>query len=51
MTHALVQQQNLEELCRSYVQLVLAHFNGNKKDTCAFLNINYRTLQRKLDKV
>jgi DNA-binding NtrC family response regulator len=31
-----------------YAHMVLNHFDGNKKEACKFLNINYRTLQRKL---
>ena len=38
----------LEEVSRQYVQMILEHFGGNKKKTCDFLNINFRTLQRKL---
>jgi DNA-binding NtrC family response regulator len=48
--NAMIQQQTLEELSKTYVNLVLTHFKGNKKEACAFLNINYRTLQRKLEK-
>ena len=48
--NALMQNQNLEELTRNYTQLALSHFNGNKKETCKFLKINYRTLQNKLKK-
>jgi DNA-binding NtrC family response regulator len=45
---AFLQSQSLEDLSKKYVYMVLNHFGGNKKETCAFLNINYRTLQRKL---
>ena len=45
---AFLQNQSLEELSRRYVHMVLDHFDGNKKEACQFLNINYRTLQRKL---
>jgi DNA-binding NtrC family response regulator len=38
----------LDDISRDYVRTVLAHFNGNKKEACKFLNINYRTLQNKL---
>jgi DNA-binding NtrC family response regulator len=48
LDNALVQQQTLEDVCSSYVKIVLEHFKGNKKEACSFLNINYRTLQRKL---
>ena len=45
---AFLQHKTLDDLSRQYVQLVLNHYNGNKKEACQFLNINYRTLQRKL---
>ena len=45
---AFLQNQSLEELSKRYVHMVLDHFDGNKKEACQFLNINYRTLQRKL---
>jgi DNA-binding NtrC family response regulator len=45
---AFLQHQSLEDLSKKYVNMVLNHFDGNKKETCKFLNINYRTLQRKL---
>ncbi len=45
---AFLQNQSLEDLSKKYVHMVLNHFDGNKKEACKFLNINYRTLQRKL---
>lgn len=45
---AFLQKQSLEDLSKRYVHIVLDHFDGNKKEACEFLNINYRTLQRKL---
>jgi DNA-binding NtrC family response regulator len=48
LQEALHEHQSLESLSKKYVQMVLAHFNGNKKEACEFLDINYRTLQRKL---
>jgi DNA-binding NtrC family response regulator len=45
---AFLQHLSLEDLSKKYVHMVLNHFDGNKKETCRFLNINYRTLQRKL---
>jgi DNA-binding NtrC family response regulator len=45
---ALLQNQSLDDLSKHYVHMVLDHFEGNKKEACNFLNINYRTLQRKL---
>ena len=49
--NALVHQHTLEEISKNYVKLVLDHFKGNKKEACSFLNINYRTLQRKLENI
>jgi DNA-binding NtrC family response regulator len=49
LQQALLNRQNLNDISREYVRLVLSHFNGNKKDACKFLNINYRTLQKKLE--
>ena len=45
---ALLQNQSLDDLSKHYVHMVLDHLEGNKKEACNFLNINYRTLQRKL---
>jgi len=45
---ALLQNNTLEEAAQNYTRIVFAHFKGNKKKTCEFLNINYRTLQNKL---
>jgi DNA-binding NtrC family response regulator len=45
---ALLKNYTLEELSKDYVQMVLSHFKGNKKQACEFLGINYRTLQNKL---
>jgi DNA-binding NtrC family response regulator len=45
---ALLQHQSLDDLSKQYVHMVLNQFDGNKKEACKFLNINYRTLQRKL---
>jgi len=39
----------LETVSKKYVQMVLKHLDGNKKEACRFLDINYRTLQRKID--
>ena len=46
---ALDRNMALEDISKKYVQMVLQHFNGNKKEACQFLDINYRTLQRKLE--
>jgi DNA-binding NtrC family response regulator len=48
LQQALLRKHTLDEISRDYVRTVLAHFNGNKKMACEFLNINYRTLQNKL---
>jgi DNA-binding NtrC family response regulator len=48
LEEAFLQHQSLEDLSKKYVHMVLNHFDGNKKEACNFLNINYRTLQRKL---
>jgi DNA-binding NtrC family response regulator len=48
LEEAFLQNQSLDDLSKKYVRLVLDHFDGNKKEACIFLNINYRTLQRKL---
>ncbi len=45
---ALLQEQTLAQIEKTYVNLVLEHVHGNKKEACRILNINYRTLQRKL---
>ena len=48
LSNALLKKYTLEELSKDYVQMVLAHFKGNKKQACELLNINFRTLQNKL---
>lgn len=48
LNNAFMQKYSMEELTKNYAQLVLSHFNGNKKETCEFLKINYRTLQKKI---
>jgi DNA-binding NtrC family response regulator len=45
---AVLQEQTLEHINKAYVNLVLEHVHGNKKEACRILNINYRTLQRKI---
>ena len=45
---AFLRNQSLDDLSKRYVHMVLDHYDGNKKEACNFLNINYRTLQRKL---
>jgi DNA-binding NtrC family response regulator len=48
LQQSLQQNRTLEDISREYTRAVLSHFNGNKKQACQFLNINYRTLQNKL---
>lgn len=45
---ALVNQLSLEEVSRIYVKMVLESKKGNKKEACKLLNVNYRTLMKKL---
>ncbi len=40
----------MEELTRMYAHLVYEHLGKNKKEACKFLNINYRTLNARLNK-
>ena len=46
---ALERNLTLEMVSKKYVQMVLNHLDGNKKEACRFLDINYRTLQRKIE--
>jgi DNA-binding NtrC family response regulator len=48
LTNALIQRQTLEDVSKIYVRMVLDHVDGNKKKACSLLNINFRTLQKKL---
>jgi transcriptional regulator with PAS, ATPase and Fis domain len=48
LSDALIERQTLEDVSRTYVRMVLDHVQGNKKEACNLLNINYRTLQNKL---
>ena len=48
LNDALLQRQTLDDVARIYVNMVLEHVNGNKKEACSILNINYRTLQNRL---
>ncbi len=45
---ALNNKLTLEELVRMYINLVYEHTGRNKKEACAFLDINYRTLNSRL---
>ncbi len=49
LDNALIDHQSLEDVAKNYVRMVLDHVNGNKKEACDLLNINYRTLQKKLE--
>jgi two-component system response regulator AtoC len=48
MDKALANELNLEEVSKIYVKMVLEQKQGNKKEACKLLNINYRTLMSKL---
>jgi DNA-binding NtrC family response regulator len=48
LNSALLENHTLAQIDKHYVRLVLEHVGGNKKEACKILNINYRTLQRKL---
>lgn len=48
LSNALLKEYTLDELSKDYVRMVLDHFKGNKKQTCEFLQINYRTLQNRI---
>ncbi|RMF60359.1 MAG: sigma-54-dependent Fis family transcriptional regulator [Calditrichaeota bacterium] len=45
---ALANELTLEEVTKLYVKMVLDLKKGNKKEACKLLNINYRTLMKKL---
>jgi DNA-binding NtrC family response regulator len=46
---ALANELSLEEVSRIYAKMVLEQKNGNKKEACKLLNINYRTLMAKIN--
>ncbi len=48
LDNALIEHQTLDDVSRNYVKIVLEYVHGNKKAACDLLNINYRTLQKKL---
>ena len=50
LQNALSTKLTLEEMTRLYINLVYEHTGKNKKEACAFLNINYRTLHSRLKK-
>lgn len=45
---ALANELTLEEISKIYAKMVLDLKNGNKKEACKLLNVNYRTLMKKL---
>ncbi len=49
LDQALARQLSLEEISKIYVKMVLEQTDGNKKEACKILNINYRTLMAKLE--
>ncbi|MEJ2054369.1 MAG: hypothetical protein P8X42_10650 [Calditrichaceae bacterium] len=50
LQEALNSRLTLEEMNRMYVNLVYEHTNKNKKTACEFLDVNYRTLMKRLKK-
>ena len=49
MNESVAQRRSLEELDRQYVRMVLASVNGNKTEAAAILQIDRKTLYRKLE--
>lgn len=49
LDRALANELTLEEVSKIYVKMVLDLKGGNKKEACKHLNINYRTLMKKLN--
>ena len=49
MDKALANELTLDEISKIYVKMVLEQKQGNKKEACKQLNINYRTLMSKLN--
>lgn len=45
---ALANELTLEEISKIYAKMVLDLKNGNKKEACKLLDVNYRTLMKKL---
>lgn len=50
LQEALLNKYTMDEFTKMYSKLVYEHLNQNKKETCKFLNINYRTLMSRLEK-
>ena len=51
INQAVAQRCSLEELDRQYVRMVLASVNGNKTEAAAILQIDRKTLYRKLEEL
>ncbi|HQV31295.1 MAG TPA: sigma 54-interacting transcriptional regulator, partial [Calditrichia bacterium] len=51
LDRALANELTMEEVTRIYAKMVLELKKGNKKDACKLLDINYRTLVKKLEKL
>ncbi len=49
LTKALANELTLDEVTKLYVKMVLDLKKGNKKEACKLLNINYRTLIKRLE--
>ncbi len=49
LQNALANRFTLEEITRMYINMVYEHVGHNKKAACEFLDINYRTLNNRLD--
>lgn len=49
LNRALRERMTEQQLTRLYARMVLNENNGNKKETCKVLDINFRTLQNRLD--
>lgn len=49
LDRALANELTLEAVSKIYVKMVLDLKNGNKKEACKLLDINYRTLMKKLN--
>ncbi|KAA3609793.1 MAG: sigma-54-dependent Fis family transcriptional regulator [Calditrichaeota bacterium] len=50
LQNSLLNRYTMDDLTKMYAHLVYNHLNQNKKETCKFLNINYRTLVSRLEK-
>ncbi len=49
LDEALANELSLEEVSKIYAKMVLDLKNGNKKEACKHLDVNYRTLMKKLN--